>query len=80
MHKYGYSVPVKTVLIKPFVASVVMAIVISILNLELFSSIFIGATVYTIMILLLKTIDEDDIKIVGQILPERIVKYLEKIV
>lgn len=76
MHKYGYSVPLKEILIKPFIASVVMGAVIYVLNVELFTSVFIGMIIYFICIILLKTFDKDDLNIIKELLPEKINKKL----
>jgi O-antigen/teichoic acid export membrane protein len=72
MHKYGYQVPLREILIKPFIASLIMGIVIGYLNLELFTSVILGIIVYFISIIAIKTFDEDDIKILKQLLPEKI--------
>ena len=78
MHKYGYKVPLKSILIKPFIASVIMGSVIYYLNLELFVSVGVGIIVYFATILIIKVFDEDDWKIFKQVLPKKVIKYLEK--
>ena len=77
MHKYGYKVPMKDILIKPFIASVVMGAVVYYLNLELFTSVIVGVVVYFICILAIKTFDKDDIEILKQLLPEKINRILK---
>ncbi|RAP45987.1 MAG: polysaccharide biosynthesis protein [Methanosphaera sp. rholeuAM6] len=72
MHKYGYKVPLREILVKPFIASVVMGVVLYFLNLELFVSVLLGMIVYFTVIFLIKTFDEDDINILKQLLPEKI--------
>lgn len=72
MHKYGYSVPLKEIVIKPFIASVVMGIVLHFINLELFTSVFIGMVVYFVCIIAIKTFDKDDLNIIKELLPEKI--------
>lgn len=77
MNKYGYSVPFKEILIKPAIASIVMGIIVYALNLELFVSVGVGIIVYVIMIFVLKTFKEDDIEIIRQLLPEKVIKKLK---
>ena len=72
MHRAGYEVPLKNILIKPFIASIVMGVVIYMLKLDLFMSVFIGIVVYFITIVLIKTFDDDDINILKQLLPKKI--------
>ena len=72
MHKYGYKVPLKEILVKPFIASVIMGIVIYFLNYELFTSVLIGMIVYFISIFAIKTFDDDDLSILKQLLPKKI--------
>ncbi|RAP52599.1 MAG: polysaccharide biosynthesis protein [Methanosphaera sp. rholeuAM270] len=74
MHKYGYSVPLKEIIIKPLIASVVMGIVIHLLNLELFTSVILGMIVYFTCIFVIKTFDEDDWNIIRELIPEKIIK------
>lgn len=74
MHKYGYSVPLRDILTKPFIASVLMGIVVYALNLELFTSVIIGMVVYFICIFVIKTFDSDDWKIIKELIPEKIIK------
>ncbi len=76
MHKAGYKVPLISILLKPFIASVVMGIVVSVLNQELFVSVFIGIIVYFVTIILFKTFDKDDLNIIKQLLPEKVVERL----
>ena len=77
MHKYGYDVPFRDILIKPFIASIVMSVVVYYLHLDLFTSVAVGIVVYVVMILALKTFGEDDLEIIKQLLPERIIKMLK---
>lgn len=77
MHKYGYSVPLRSILLKPFIASVVMGGVIYLLDLDLFVSIGVGIIVYFTTILLIKTFNEDDWNIFKQLLPQKVLKYIE---
>ena len=77
MHKYGYDVPFRDILIKPFIASIVMSVVVYYLHLDLFTSVAVGIVVYVVMILALKTFSEDDLEIIKQLLPERIIKMLK---
>ena len=72
MHKYGYKVPLKEILFKPFVASVIMGITLYFLNLELFTSVLLGMIVYFISIFAIKTFDEDDLSILKELLPAKI--------
>lgn len=78
MHKYGYSVPLKSILIKPFAASAVMGTVIYYLNLELFAGVGVGIAVYFVSVLIIGVFDEDDLMILKQVLPGKIVEYLDK--
>ncbi|WP_455645989.1 flippase [Methanosphaera sp.] len=78
MHKYGYSVPLRSILVKPFIASLIMGIVIYILNLELITSVIIGVIVYFVSIFAIKTFDKDDLGILKQLLPEKINKIISK--
>jgi O-antigen/teichoic acid export membrane protein len=77
MHKYGYKVPLHEIIIKPFVASVIMGAVIYALNLELFTSVLLGMIVYFISIMLIKTFDEDDLNILKDLLPNKIINKLK---
>lgn len=77
MHKYGYSVPLKDILIKPFVASLIMAVVLYMINLELFVSVFIGMVVYFVCIILIKTFDKNDMDIIRELLPNKINEKLK---
>ncbi|MBE6487661.1 MAG: flippase [Methanosphaera stadtmanae] len=76
MHKAGYSVPIKSILIKPFIASLVMGAVIYIFNLDLFISIGLGIVVYAIMVLVLRIIDNDDWNIFKELIPNKILEKL----
>ena len=76
MHKAGYSVPIKSILIKPFIASLVMGAVIYIFNLNLFISIGLGIVVYAIMVLVLRIIDNDDWNIFKELIPNKILEKL----
>ena len=69
MHRYGYKVP--------FIASVIMGIVIYLLNLDLFTSVILGMIVYFISIFLIKTFDDDDLNILKQLLPKKITEKLK---
>lgn len=77
MHKYGYKVPLHEIVIKPFIASAVMGAVIYYLNLELFTSVFIGMVVYFITVFLIKTFDKDDLNILKQLIPDKITSKLK---
>lgn len=77
MHKYGYSVPLGDILTKPFIASLVMAIVIYLMNLELFVSVFVGMIVYFICILVIRTFDKDDMNIIKELLPDKVNEKLK---
>lgn len=77
MHRYGYKVPLKEILFKPFIASVIMGIVIYLLNLDLFTSVILGMIVYFISIFLIKTFDDDDLNILKQLLPKKITEKLK---
>jgi hypothetical protein len=76
MHRYGYQVPLKEILIKPFIASVIMGIVIYFVNLELFTSVLLGMIVYFISIFAIKTFDDDDLNIIKELLPQKIIEKL----
>ncbi|MBR0471553.1 MAG: flippase [Methanosphaera sp.] len=76
MHKYGYSVPLREILIKPFIASLLMGVVIYFINLELFISVVIGMIVYFMCILIIRTFDKDDMDIIKELLPDKIVDKL----
>lgn len=76
MNKYGYKTPFN-IFLKPSIASLTMGIVIYLLNLELFTSVALGIIVYTVMILLLKTFEKEDIEILKQLLPEKISNKLK---
>ncbi|RAP53836.1 MAG: polysaccharide biosynthesis protein [Methanosphaera sp. rholeuAM130] len=76
MHRYGYDVPFKDILLKPFAASIVMGVVLYYLDLELFVGVAVGIVIYVVMILLLKTFKEDDLEIIKQLLPEKIIRIL----
>lgn len=76
MHRYGYDVPFKDILLKPFAASIVMGVVLYYLDLELFVGVTVGIVIYVVMILLLKTFKEDDLEIIKQLLPEKIIRIL----
>lgn len=77
MHRYGYKVPLKEILFKPFIASVIMGVVIYLLNLDLFTSVILGMIVYFISIFLIKTFDDDDLNILKQLLPKKITEKLK---
>ncbi len=77
MHKAGYSVPLHEIIIKPFIASVVMGVVIYFLNLELFTSVLLGMIVYFITVFAIKTFDKDDLNILKELLPEKISNRLK---
>ena len=79
MHKYGYSVPLREIIIKPLIASIVMGAVIHVLNLDLFVSIIIGVIVYFAMIFLLRTFNDEDISIIKQLLPAKVNEKLDKL-
>jgi O-antigen/teichoic acid export membrane protein len=77
MHKYGYDVPFKEILVKLFIASIVMGVVLHYLNLELFTSVAVGIVIYVVMIFALKTFKEDDLEIVKQLLPDKVIEKLK---
>ena len=79
MHKYGYSVPLREIIIKPLIASIVMGAVIHVLNLDLFVSIIIGVIVYFAMIFLLRTFNDEDVSIIKQLLPAKVNEKLDKL-
>lgn len=76
MHKYGYSVPLQNIIIKPFVASLMMGIVVYLLNLDLFTSVLVGIIVYIIMVFAIKVLDEDDKNIIRELIPQKISEKL----
>ncbi|MBE6485588.1 MAG: flippase [Methanosphaera stadtmanae] len=76
MHRYGYQVPLKEILLKPFIASVIMGVLIYFINLELFTSVLLGMIVYFISIFAIKTFDDDDLNIIKQLLPQKIIEKL----
>lgn len=78
MHKYGYKVPLQKILVKPFIASLVMGAVIYYLNLNLFVSVFVGIIVYFVVIFAIKTFNDDDLAILEELLPEKINKKINK--
>ena len=51
--------------------------VIYLLDLDLFVSIGVGIIVYFTTILLIKTFNEDDWNIFKQLLPQKVLKYIE---
>lgn len=79
MHHAGYKVPVKDVVIKPLLASIVMGIVVYFLDLDLFISVFVGIIVYVVMIFILRVFNTDDYNILKQLLPESMINKIEKI-
>ena len=79
MHHAGYKVPVKDVVIKPLLASIVMGIVVYFLDLDLFVSVFVGIIVYVVMIFILRAFNTDDYNILKQLLPESMINKIEKI-
>lgn len=76
MHRAGYKVPVISVIVKPLIASIVMGAVIYWLNLDLFVSIVLGIIVYFGVIFAIKTFNEDDLNILKQAIPEKILKKI----
>ena len=78
MHKYGYTVGLKSIIIKPFIASLIMGIVICLLNMELFPSIIIGMVVYLVATILIRVLDEEDIEIIKQLIPPKIINKIKK--
>lgn len=78
MHKYGYTVGLKSIIIKPFIASLIMGIVIYLLNIELFPSIIIGMIIYLIATILIGVLDEEDKGIIKQLIPPKIINKIKK--
>lgn len=78
MHKYGYTVGLKSIIIKPFIASLIMGIVIYMLNIELFPSIIIGMIIYLIATILIGVLDEEDKGIIKQLIPPKIINKIKK--
>ena len=78
MHKYGYTVGLKSIIIKPFIASLIMGIVIYLLNMELFPSIIIGMVVYLVATILIGVLDEEDKGIIKQLIPPKIINKIKK--
>ncbi|RAP48986.1 MAG: polysaccharide biosynthesis protein [Methanosphaera sp. rholeuAM74] len=76
MHKHGYSVPLKSVILKPLFASIVMGVVVYYVNLDLFSSILVGMIVYLVVVLLIGAFDKDDLNILKQLLPDKFSRLL----
>lgn len=78
MHKYGYTVGLKSIIIKPFIASLMMGIVIYLLNMALFPSIIIGMIIYLIVTILIGVLDEEDKGIIKQLIPPKIINKIKK--
>ncbi len=80
MSKYNYHTPLKSIIPKPLIASIVMGIIIYYLNLNLLFSIILGIIVYVVMVLLLRTFDKDDLNILQKLLPEKLNDKINKFI
>ncbi|MDO5851771.1 MAG: flippase [Methanobacteriaceae archaeon] len=78
MHRNGMGVSISKIFIKPILASIIMGITIYVLNLDLFSSFIIGAIVYFIIIILIKTFDDKDKELLKQVLPTKLLNIIQR--
>lgn len=76
MHKAGYKVPIRSIIVKPLIASLVMGVVLYMLNLDLFISVGLGIVTYVIMALAIKVFDNDDWDILRELIPDKILNKL----